>query len=440
MLEPYLREPESPVNGDILFYNNNKWARLPIGQEGQFLTVNTGIPTWVSVSTAPGPPTGVIATAGNVQATVSFTAPLNIGGSAITLYTVTSNPGNFTATGASSPLTVTGLTNGISYTFTVVATNSVGNSVSSAASSAVIPVPVPTVTTTAISSITVTGASSGGNITNDGGASVSVRGVVWSTSVGPTVALSTKTSDGTGVGSFTSTLASLTGSTTYYVRAYATNSAGTAYGNEVSFTTSAPFSCGTSSVSDIDGNPYTTVSIGTQCWMGVNLKTSRYRNGGSIPNVTDNTTWINLTTGAWSNYENNTSNNAIYGKLYNWYTTLGDTLCPTGWGVPTDSEWDTLTTYLGGLSVAGGKMKSTGTTYWNTDPGSTNSSGFSALPGGYRDFRGSFNDIRVSAFFWSATEYANGYAWTRYLFSYLGSVYSVDYIESFGASVRCLRD
>ncbi|MFN5789825.1 MAG: fibronectin type III domain-containing protein, partial [Bacteroidota bacterium] len=320
MLEPYLREPESLVNGDILFYNNNKWIRLPIGQEGQFLKVNTGIPTWVSVSTAPGPPTAVSATsASSQQATVSFTEPLNNGGTKITGYTVISNPGGVTATGSSSPLTVTGLTNGISYTFTVVATNAVGNSVASTASSAVIQVTVPTVITTAISSITVTGGSGGGNITNDGGASVSVRGVVWGTSGEPTVALSTKTSDGTGLGSFTSTLASLTGSTTYYVRAYATNSVGTAYGNEVSFITSAPFSCGTSSVSDIDGNTYTTVSIGTQCWMGVNLKTSRYRNGGSIPNVTDRTAWSNLFTGAWCNYGNITPNNDFYGKLYNFY-------------------------------------------------------------------------------------------------------------------------
>jgi uncharacterized protein (TIGR02145 family) len=174
--------------------------------------------------------------------------------------------------------------------------------------------------------------------------------------------------------------------------------------------------------------------------MGVNLKTSRYRNGGSIPNVTDNTTWINLTTGAWSNYENNTSNNAIYGKLYNWYTTLGDTLCPTGWGVPTDSEWTTLITYLGGESVAGSKMKSTGTTYWNTDPGSTNLSGFSGLPGGYRNYSGTFVNIRDYAIFWSATLDVNNQAWTCRLStsndvprSTIGIIYGA-------ASVRCLKD
>jgi hypothetical protein len=100
----------------------------------------------------------------------------------------------------------------------------------------------------------------------------------------------------------------------------------------------------TVTVTDIDGNIYNTVRIGDQVWMSENLKTSRYRNGGSITNVTDNTAWSNSNTGAWSYYNNQDANNAIYGKLYNWYTTLGDTLCPTGWGVPTNDKWITLTT------------------------------------------------------------------------------------------------
>jgi uncharacterized protein (TIGR02145 family) len=193
-------------------------------------------------------------------------------------------------------------------------------------------------------------------------------------------------------------------------------------------------------VTDIDGNTYNTVQIGNQVWMSENLKTSRYRNGGLIPNVTDGTAWSNSTTGAWSYYNNDVSNNAIYGKSYNWYTTLGDTLCPTGWGVPTDAEWTTLTTYLGGESVAGGKMKSVGTTYWN-DPntGATNESGFSALPGGFRLNFGFYN-IRNNAFFWSATEYSSNDAWPRYLNYFNGSVTRSNYGKSVGGSVRCLRD
>ena len=196
------------------------------------------------------------------------------------------------------------------------------------------------------------------------------------------------------------------------------------------------------SVTDIDGNAYKTVQIGNQVWMSENLKTSRYRNGGLIPNVTtDNTAWGNLTTGAWCYFNNDVSNNAIYGKLYNWYTTKGDTLCPTGWGVPTDAEWTTLIDYLGGGSVAGGKMKSVGTAYWSSQSaGTDNSSGFSVLPGGYRYYNGSFNYIRDNAFFWSATESGSPSAWTRTLNDYNGTVNRDNFFKTVGASVRCLRD
>jgi uncharacterized protein (TIGR02145 family) len=281
-------------------------------------------------------------------------------------------------------------------------------------------------------------ASSGGNITDNGGSTVTARGVVWNTTGTPTISNS-RTTDGSGTGSYVSNMTALSPSTTYYVRAYATNSTGTAYGNQQTFTTNAT----SQTVTDIDGNTYNTVQIGTQVWMSENLKTSRYRNGGSIPYVVGNSDWQALTTGAWSNYNHDAANDPIYGKLYNWYTTLGDTLCPTGWGVPTDDEWTTLTTYLGGESVAGGKMKTIGTAYWN-DPntGATNESGFSVLPGGYRFSIGSFYNIRNSAVVWSATEFDNYFAWVRFLYNYNSNVYR-DYDinnKSSGASVRCLRD
>lgn len=336
------------------------------------------------------------------------------------------------------------MTNGTAYTFTVIATTAVGNSVASTASSAVIPVTVPTVTTTAISSITVTGASSGGNISNDGNTSVLLRGVVWGTSIGPTVALSTKTSDGTGVGSFTSTLASLTGSTTYYVRAYATNSAGTAYGNEVSFTTSAPFSCGTSTILDREGNSYNTVSIGDQCWMKENLKVTTYNNGTTIPDDTNNPNayWGGLLTGARTEAPGTPSYVSTYGYLYNWYAvTDSRKICPTEWHVPSDAEWTVLTTYLGGTSVAGDKMRLTGTTYWTSpNSGATNESGFTALPGGLRYTDGTGGVVNTYAFFWSATVNDINTAWYRdmsYSYSY---VYRWYVGKSMGASVRCLKD
>ncbi|MBU6331934.1 MAG: hypothetical protein KGQ80_05920, partial [Bacteroidetes bacterium] len=251
------------------------------------------------------------------------------------------------------------------------------------------------VSTTAASAITATAASTGGNVTSDGGAAVTARGVVYGTAQNPTTANST-TSDGTGTGAFNSTLTGLTASTLYYVRAYATNSAGTAYGNEVSFTTLSTFTCGFSTVSDVDNNTYATVQIGTQCWTQSNLKVTKYRNGDIIPTGLSNAQWGSTTSGAYAIFNNDPVNDALYGKLYNWYAVTDSRgLCPTGWHVPTDGEWTTLTTFLGGESVAGGAMKSTATQPtpggWNApNTGATNSSGFTGLPGGYRASGGGF--------------------------------------------------
>ena len=231
-------------------------------------------------------------------------------------------------------------------------------------------------------------------------------------------------------------------------------------------TTSVPaFSpCGTT-ISDIDGNYYNTVLIGAQCWTKENLRVRKYNNGTSILfDATggyggSSTTWQNLTIGAHTIYAHDStvttpSNRTKYGYLYNWYAAKGiyttgnipstDTLniCPSGWHVPTDAEWTTLTTELGGESVAGGKMKSVGTAYWNSpNTGATNESGFSVLPGGYRSFNGSFNFFRNYAFFWSATEFDDFNAWNRNLYFNDGNVYRFNYLnKSVGASVRCLRD
>ena len=157
---------------------------------------------------------------------------------------------------------------------------------------------VPTLTTTSASSITQFTATSGGNISADGGATVTARGVVWATSQNPTIALSTKTSNGTGTGAFTSELTSLSANTTYYVRAYATNSAGTAYGNEVSFKTNTVVTPSTG-VTDLCGKTYKEIIIGNQTWTSENLSTCKYRNGDPIPHVKDDATWATLTTGAY---------------------------------------------------------------------------------------------------------------------------------------------
>jgi len=194
-------------------------------------------------------------------------------------------------------------------------------------------------------------------------------------------------------------------------------------------------------VTDIDGNVYNTVTIGVQVWMAENLKVTHYRNGDAIPNVTDNGQWSDLSTGVYCNYDNNESNVATYGRLYNWYAVEDSrNIAPEGWHVPSDTEWQTLVDYLGGASVAGVKMKETGTIHWNSpNTGATNESGFSALPGGY-GFPGTYHGMGSDANFWSSTEYVSGSAWHRGL-DYDSSEVDRD-TRNKGCvySVRCVRD
>jgi len=199
----------------------------------------------------------------------------------------------------------------------------------------------------------------------------------------------------------------------------------------------------TAPVTDIDGNEYATIQIGTQVWMAENLRTTKYCNGDPIPNVTDSLQWVNLATGAWAHNNNYSQYENLYGKLYNWYA-VDDSrnICPCNWHVPTDAEWTTLIDYLGGEGVAGGKMKSTGTQYWlspNTD--ATNESGFSGLPGGYRKSSGAFYDVGRWGYWWSSTEFGSGFAWPRHLPHGNGLVYRYAiYTKSYGFSVRCIKD
>ena len=194
-------------------------------------------------------------------------------------------------------------------------------------------------------------------------------------------------------------------------------------------------------VTDIDGNIYPTVLIGNQWWMAENLRTPTYANGEPIPNVTDNTAWSQLSSGAWCNYNNNTVNDSIYGKLYNWFTVADPrNVCPTGWHVPTDAEWTVLTDFLGGNTIAGGKMKTT-TGWVAPNTGATNESGFSGLPGGYRSLNnGGFTNVGGYGNWWSSTESSTGSAWFRYLSYNNSAAYRNDGNEQNGFSVRCLKD
>jgi uncharacterized protein (TIGR02145 family) len=195
-------------------------------------------------------------------------------------------------------------------------------------------------------------------------------------------------------------------------------------------------------INDIDGNSYHTVTIGTQVWMVENLKTTRYSNGEPIPNITDANQWSNLTSGAFSNYNNDESIALEYGRLYNYYTVIDNrNLCPTGWHVPANDDWITLTTYLGGESVAGGKLKETGTNHWKSpNTGATNETGFTALPGGHRSNSGNFNDIGDDGYWWSSTGDGTNNAWNRDIDYNTSDMFRDDAGTNRGFSVRCLQD
>lgn len=390
---------------------------------------------------------------------------------------------------------------------------------------------LPVVVTASVSGVTNTGASCGGDVTDDGGTPVTAKGICWSTGHNPTIALATKTTDGTGTGSFSSTLAGLSTGTTYYVRAYASNTLGTAYGNEVGFVattqptlailttlsavgiTASSASCGgeitsegnvpvtvrgicwsttpeptiadhnipvgsgpgifTSSITGLAasttyhvrayavnsvgiayGNnvsfttnnnipiPPATVTICSQVWMTKNLDVTAYRNGDIIPQVTDPVQWNNLTTGAWAYVNGDPATNGTYGKIYNWYAVNDPRgLAPVGWHVPSETEFTALANCLGGVYIAGGPLKTTGITDWMApNTGATNSSGFSALPGGKRSSPGVYSGFGNNGLFWTSTQQSAGFAWA---FSLSHSSIRASFISpgiKEGLTVRCIKD
>jgi uncharacterized protein (TIGR02145 family) len=207
-------------------------------------------------------------------------------------------------------------------------------------------------------------------------------------------------------------------------------------------------------VNDIDGNVYQSVTNCGLTFTKQNLNVSKYSDGTPIPEVTDPTQWVNLTTGAWCYYNNDPANEAIYGKLYNWYAAAGiydaasatnpalrKKIAPNGWHIPSDTEWTQLTDCLGGQEVAGGKMKSVGTSLWLApNTGATNASGFTGLPGGVRSIDQSFFDIGVLSTWWSMTVNNSSEAWYRYLVTDLANINKNDGNFFLGFYVRCVKD
>ena len=194
-------------------------------------------------------------------------------------------------------------------------------------------------------------------------------------------------------------------------------------------------------MTDIDGNTYRTIQIGSQTWMAENLKTSRYRDGSPISYVTQNAQWQGLNNGGYSYYNNDPAHNSFYGKLYNWHAVNTGMLAPAGWHIATEAEWNTLINYLGGSSMAGDRLKSA-TALWTPYSGIThsNSSGFSGLPCGYRGGDGGFSSITYYGYYWSGT-LANANSASAFVLDFSqSSVANNNYFKNLGLSVRCVKD
>ncbi len=316
---------------------------------------------------------------------------------------------------------------------------------------------IPTVITGSITNISTTTATCSGDVTADGGSSVTARGVCWSTSQNPTTANS-KTTNGTGLGTYTSNITGLSPNTTYYVRAYATNSEGTAYGEQRSFKTNQG-AVGDTFTDSRDGNVYKTVTIGNQTWMAQNLAYLPSVVGPGTGSYTTPYYYVYGYNGTNVSTAKATDHYNTYGVLYNWPAAL--TACPAGWHLPSDAEWTQLENYLadnghnydgttdGGrskiaksLASASGWNSYSGTgAVGNTDyPAYRNKSSFTALPGGSRDGYGTFGDVGYEGYWWSSTEGSTSNAWFRYLHYGSSSGYRNDYYKDCGFSVRCVRD
>jgi len=349
---------------------------------------------------------------------------------------------------------------GTTYYVRAYATNAMGTAYGLPISfnTSVCPVYLPTISTVTLSEITDHSAKVVGEVISDGGAFVTARGVCWSESPNPTIS-DYKTINGSGEGNYVSPISGLDPSTAYYVKLYATNSAGTQYSTELSFKTWA------GSVVDIDGNIYYSVVIGEQTWMQSNLNVTHYADGTPLLVVNENSIWesMSIDQKACGWMDNNPDNGEFYGALYTWNaSTNGGSsssnpsylqgICPSGWHLPSDVEWKQLELYLGmsqeevdDISYRGtdegGKLKETGSDHWHSyNTEATNETGFTARGAGHRNSSGSFGDFHNYGDFWTATEESAFWAWERSLFAGGAQIIRNDGYKKSGSSVRCVKD
>ncbi len=359
-------------------------------------------------------------------------------------YGITTSYGN-TVTATQSPLTgntntivsadISGLNAGTTYHCRIKAVNSLGTTFSNDITFLTLG-QIPTVTTLAATNITTVGARLNGTANANYLSTIITFEYGTTTNYGNSMTAGQSPLTGSTISNVSATISGLTSGITYHYRIKAVNSLGTSYGNDWTFTLSSY-----GRVTDVDGNTYDTVAIGNQVWMKQNLKTRKFSNGDVIATTTPATLDIGLETSPkyqWA-YDGNESNADIYGRLYTWYAVTDmRNICPTGWHVPNDAEWTTLRNYLGGESIAGGKLKETGTSHWNSTSSSvTNESGFTALGAGNRHGDAdTFMNLNRNTFFWSSTETKGWELYTGSGISFSNSFYPL----RSGFSVRCLRD
>ena len=296
----------------------------------------------------------------------------------------------------------------------------------------------PTVSTSAASDVAETGATLNGSISDDGGDAITATGFRWGQAANLSDAQDLAGS--TTSGSFTGSLTGLAAGTTYYFTAFATNGEGTAHGDTLSFTTTAAApafnSCGDSY--NYQGHNYATVEIGSQCWFAENLQSTSYNDDTAIPTGLDGANWSITAIGAVAAYNDDEANVAISGRLHNWYAVNTGLLCPTGWHVPLNAEFNALATGLGGTSNAGNPMKSSAldSPAWN----GTNTSAFSAVLTGVKEADGTYDEATTSSYMWASDVHLGGSSQWCVLYTFHGALVSSLGNKNYGLPVRCLKD
>jgi uncharacterized protein (TIGR02145 family) len=462
--------------GDLMYFDGTNWVRVPKGTIGQILTISpSNVPYWQNGSafSSPIPPTSTALAATNVLLnSATINGSVNANGFITTVsteYGLTTSYGSIIMEADGSPVSgntdknvssdISSLSANTEYHFRLKTSNAVGVTYSNDMTFTTLGA-APTISTTVSSGTTNSGATLNGTINANGFSSTVTFEYGLTTVYGSLTNAIQSPVTGNSNSNVSARLTGLASGTIYHYRVKAVNSVGTTYGSDVTFTTPSP-------INDVDGNTYNVVAIGAQVWMAENLKSTKYNDGTPIPNITVDATWAALATGAYSDYNNTSSNSTTYGRLYNWYTVDnnsatkaasngGKNVCPTGWHVPSSDEWTTLTDYLtnngygyGGIGILIAKSMAS-ISGWNTDPtagnvgndqASNNSSGFAAVPSGFRNSSGLYSGIGSNALWWGSTANSSVSATNRTISYDYNDVfrYAIN-IKQSGFSVRCLKD